>query len=47
MRASLEGISGQPHARKCESKEKLFGASAGSIANLKEDQPVAEIGKRT
>jgi hypothetical protein len=30
-----------------KARKSLFGASAGSIANLKEDQPVAEIGKRT
>jgi hypothetical protein len=30
-----------------KARKSLFGASAGSMTNLKEDQPVAEIGKRT
>src|SRR5260370_41985619 len=29
-----------------KARKGLFGASAGSIANLKEDQPAAEIGKK-
>jgi hypothetical protein len=30
-----------------KARKGLFGPSAGSIANMKEDQPVAKIGKRT